>query len=359
MQVTLFGESAGAQSVLVHYTLPSSAPYFRSAIIESSPVAIPYKRFPEAVVLGSLLAELLGCRPRDMRCLRSKSAQDIARAQYETGSKVSSLKLLEVFQPWGPFVDRGGGGAGSGLIRDEPLGLIRRGEFSRKPLIMGTVTEETVQYIYSAWNRSVSSLTYEEAVFATYPGHVLDILARYPSWNGSARRDQRDTMVRMSTDLVFACPARNATRLVRSHGGVADVWLYVWDHALSFPGWGHVTECRGRVCHGSELIYLFHTEWAGNYTFTAGERALSELIMDFWTNFAKSGNPNNAVQPGGLPVGGRGRGRGRGPGDRLRWPVYSRDGGWPNLRFKSPASEVETDYKRENCDFWDTVGYAA
>ena len=105
IQVTLFGESAEAQSVLIHYTLPSSAPYFRNAIIESAPIAIPYKRFPEAIILDSLLAELLGRPPRDMKCMRSKSAMDVAKAQYQTRNKVSSLKLLEFFEPWGLFVD--------------------------------------------------------------------------------------------------------------------------------------------------------------------------------------------------------------------------------------------------------------
>lgn len=55
-QITLFGQSAGAQSTLIHLTLPSSAPYFRNAILESTPIAIPYKRFPEAILLGSLFA---------------------------------------------------------------------------------------------------------------------------------------------------------------------------------------------------------------------------------------------------------------------------------------------------------------
>ena len=212
--------------------------------------------------------------------------------------------------------------------------VIRRGEFNKKPLIIGTVSEETVQYIYSAWNRSVSSLTYEEVLFATYPGHFLEILPRYPPWNDT--QDERDTMVKVSTDLVFACPTRNATRLIRSHG-VSDVWMYVWDHALSFPGWGHVTECEGRVCHGSELIYLFHTEWAGSYTFTADEKVLSDLIMGFWTNFAQWGNPNTFDLEYGTST--------LKNGDvtrNLKWPIYGQDGSWPSLRFKSPASEIES-----------------
>lgn len=223
-------------------------------------------------------------------------------------------------------------------------------------------------------------------------------------------------MVRMSTDLVFACPTRNATRYIRSRG-LSHVWLYVWDHAFSFPGWGPVAECEGRVCHGSELVYVFHSEWAGNYTFTHDEQVLSGLIMDFWTNFAKSGNPNfaesrnpnfaeswkvNSAESGNLnfaeSAGNPSFAEPRNPSfaeprkpnfeesenpnyvhsgypslvddssrvvkkgrmdEKVVWPAYDANGNWPNFRFKSPAGGVEVNYKGDNCDFWDTIGYAA
>lgn len=281
-RITLFGQSAGAQSTLLHLTLLSSAPYFHRAIIESTPIAIPYKRFPEAILLGELFAELAGCAYRDMNCLRSKTANEIATAQFRARKKVSSLKLLEFFEPWGPFVD-------GELIKGEPLEMVKAGQFQQKPLIIGTTSEETVLYVYSAWNNSVNDLKYGEVVAATYPGHVVKILYMYPP---SYPTDERDEMVRMSTDLVFACPTRNATRIMRSHGN-NNIWVYVWDHAFSFPGWGQVFFCEGRVCHGSEIVYLFHTEKAGNYTFTREEEVISKEIMDFWTNFAKTGDPNN------------------------------------------------------------------
>ncbi|KAK7474994.1 hypothetical protein BaRGS_00033741 [Batillaria attramentaria] len=340
-KVTLFGQSAGAQSTLIHLTLPESAPYFRNAIVESSPIAIPYKRFPEAIILGGLFAELVGCQPRNMNCLRSKSANEITYAQYLARSKVSSLKLLEFFEPWGPFVD-------GQFIKAEPLALIREGQFSRKPLIIGTTSEETVLYVYSAWNTSVNNVLYGEVIVATYPGHAVEIIYMYPP---SYPRDERDTMVKMSTDLVFLCPTRNATRIMRA-SGVSDVWMYVWDHAFSFQGWGPITFCEGRVCHGSEIVFLFHTEAKGNFTFTPEEKVLSEEIMDFWTNFAKTGDPNN---PGRNSTGNK---SGR-SATALQWPVYAQDGDWPAFRFKTPASIIDTNYHGPYCDFWDTIGYAA
>ena len=68
--------------------------------------------------------------------------------------------------------------------------------------------------------------------------------------------------------------------------------MYVWDHA----DWGPLTFCEGRVCHESEVVYLFHSEWAENVTFTPAEEVLSEQIMDFWTNFIETDNPQRPVR---------------------------------------------------------------
>ena len=281
-----------------------------------------------------------------MNCLRSKTASEIVYAQSKAGNKLASLKLLEFFQPWGPFVD-------GQFIKDEPLPLIQSGQFSPKPLIIGTTSEETVLYIFSAWNTSVSDRMYTEVVLAMYPRHAIRILNMYPP---SQPSDERNQMVKLGTDLIFACPTRNASRVMRSRG-LTDVWLYVWDHALSFPGWGPITFCDGRVCHGSEIVYVFDSAWVFNFTFTPDEDVLSEQIMDFWTNFAKTGNPNDPGRD--QRHARRGSGTSRSSGPKLAWPAYGEEGDWPLLRFKTPTSSVEANYHGPYCDFWDSVGYAA
>ena len=293
-----------------------------------------------------LFSELAGCLPRDMQCLRSKTSEELAYAQYQTRNKVSSLKLLEFFEPWGPFVD-------GELIKGEPLRMIHAGLFSPKPLVIGTTSEEAVLYIYSAWNSSVNDLTYGEVVLATYPGHAVRILDMYPPGDLS---DERSQMAALGTDLVFTCPTRNATRSMRARG-LSGLWLYVWDHALSFPGWGPLTFCDGRVCHGSEIVYVFQSAWAGNFTLTPAERDLSELVMDFWTNFAKTGDPND---PGRAGPRGSGTTSGSSAAPGVTWPAYAEESGsFPLFRFKTPTSSVDRDYRSVYCDFWDSVGYAA
>jgi para-nitrobenzyl esterase len=44
--------------------------------------------------------------------------------------------------------------------------------------------------------------------------------------------------------------------------------------------------------HSSDLWYIFHSFKHSRRPFTAGDHALSKQIVDYWTNFAKYGDPN-------------------------------------------------------------------
>jgi para-nitrobenzyl esterase len=46
--------------------------------------------------------------------------------------------------------------------------------------------------------------------------------------------------------------------------------------------------------HSSDLWYVFHSFRHSWRPFTAGDEALSKKMVDYWTNFAKFGNPNGA-----------------------------------------------------------------
>jgi para-nitrobenzyl esterase len=48
--------------------------------------------------------------------------------------------------------------------------------------------------------------------------------------------------------------------------------------------------------HSSDLWYIFHSFKHSWRPFTAGDKALSLKMVDFWTNFAKYGDPNGKGQ---------------------------------------------------------------
>ncbi|XP_046360493.2 crystal protein-like [Haliotis rufescens] len=336
-RVTLFGQSAGAQSAVIHLASEESSALFRNAIIESSPFSIPYKTHAEALILGAHLASPLNCTARDINCLRQKNSVDIAQAQFISRSKLSSLRYLEEFEPWGPWVD-------GVTVKAEPVTAMDKGLFQKKPVMIGTTSEETRLYIYSAWDKPIDTVIYTAAILATHPNHGVDIMYEYPP---DEPQDQRNNLAVVATDFIFGCASRHVTRKMLEYG-VRDVWLYVYDHAFSFPGWGNMTFCQGHVCHGSEVPFVFQSAGRGGFKYTPDELALSDLVISYWSNFAKTGDPQ------GLP----------GSRDKVKavpaWPRYDAEIQqlhWPYQHFQTPKSFVDPNYNGPYCDFWDEVGY--
>jgi hypothetical protein len=61
---------------------------------------------------------------------------------------------------------------------------------------------------------------------------------------------------------VFSCPTRNAARTIAAKAPqlASSIYIYYYDHPLSFPGWGaNFSYCNGHVCHGSELPVLYNS----------------------------------------------------------------------------------------------------
>ncbi len=93
--------------------------------------------------------------------------------------------------------------------------------------------------------------------------------------------------------------------------GKEKSWLYWFDRA--WPG----QKDKGAF-HGSEIIYVFKTLDSENQPWTQEDRNLSELMSNYWVNFARNGNPNGPNVP--------------------QWPSYSNSD--PKLMRLSPEPAV-------------------
>ena len=188
-QVTLFGQSAGGQSTAIHLMSPGSAGLFTKAIIESAPFDIPFKSRVEALYLASTIVKLLNCTDAGdqyMSCLRSKTADQLAEAQHTSRKQPTSLKLLEFFEPLGPYVD-------GDVVPSELIKAAYADKLRKVPLMIGTVSEEARVFVYEAWGKPLTTAEYVAVAFGTYPKHVADILVQYPP---AISGDQRDLLSR-------------------------------------------------------------------------------------------------------------------------------------------------------------------
>jgi carboxylesterase type B len=238
-------------------------------------------------------------------------------AQAAIDNKITSFKLLLFFEPWVPVID-------NVLVHGQILDLVKNTSFPLKELIVGTLTEEAVFFIYEGWTKPVPPTTYAEVVAAAFREKAIKVLEHFPP---DSLSDVRPLLSRIATQWVFACSNRAFARQTASYN-------YVFGYPLDFDGWGNETFCNGHVCHGTELPFLFESEWNN---FTDAGRRVSASMATYWANFATSADPN---QP--LPV-------------ATPWPKAAA-GNDTYMYFQDPL-KVQDDYLKIDCDFWDSIGY--
>jgi para-nitrobenzyl esterase len=93
------------------------------------------------------------------------------------------------------------------------------------------------------------------------------------------------------TDTSFRCGA--VITASRHAGGGSPVFAYQFEQSL--PG----READG-AAHSYELPYVFGNLLSAGPlagSFTAGDQRLSDVMLTYWTNFAKGGDPNDARLP--------------------------------------------------------------
>ncbi|XP_030576080.1 crystal protein isoform X1 [Archocentrus centrarchus] len=240
-KVTVFGESAGAQSVSLHLMIQSSNPLFKQAILQSLPFSIPLKTRHDALKLGKDFAKQTNCSASDFVCLLSLTPQAVLAAQMKTS----------------------------------------------------TTSEEGVLFVYGVFNKPVSAVECTVYITAIFKQHTLRILHKYMPLYRDA--DHRNMLAQIVTDFVFLCPSRRSAR-----AGTAEdskVWMYVFDHVISDHRiWSGLTFCYQHSCHGAELPFLFHSASVANFTLSPSEKLLSNRMLCYWGAFAHTGDPSSRAQ---------------------------------------------------------------
>jgi para-nitrobenzyl esterase len=82
---------------------------------------------------------------------------------------------------------------------------------------------------------------------------------------------------------------------LQARTGKSKVFYYYFDqhpeHPADSPAADH------GMAHGVDVPYVFQTLNSKDPKLTPGDRAISETVSTYWTNFAKHGNPNGPGVP--------------------------------------------------------------
>jgi carboxylesterase type B len=324
--VTLFGESAGAFCVMGHIVSPLSAGLFHKSIVQSIPLMLPYRTISSASTLGEHFVDKAGCaKDKSDSCIRQLNSTQVLQAQVAAGKQCRLLEPIVVFMPWTPIID-------GKEILEEPLVALRKGSFNKVPMMLGSLSEEAIMFVYLALDNPLNTLKYDGILTALFTTKVFAVHALYPAQH----QDKRVDLSVLGTDLIFAAPTRNASMNIAKHN---DVYLYQFDHVLSFDCWSpRYPFCNGHSCHGAELPFVFNSASTRGFKFTPEEQRLSEQMIDYWTNFAWTGNPNSGPRA-----------------VSLQWPKFNAQSLY-NMKFATPTS-VEQGLRKEYMDAWDRLGY--
>lgn len=313
-RVTLAGESAGALSVALHLlSSPRSQPLFRSAIIQSAPLGIPFPTAEDAALAADAFMVATGCllRTDQLGCLRELEVEQVLEAQENW--RLSALFLqsgLSAVLPWGPVID-------GELLVQQPLtaGLLLG---NPKPLLVGYTADEGLLFVSWAVTEPLSPLLYEPALELVYGGaDSRAIHAAYPP----GPDDAREALSSSIGDALFVCPA--LALAAAAEPGTA--FVYSFTHAPGFRLDNRILQCSGRSCHATELSFVFGT---GGFEggFTGPEAGLSHEMGSQWAAFVSDGAA------------------GMGP-----WPAWS--AGPDQLMEFSIPSRLSTP-SGHNCDLW-------
>ncbi|XP_076021346.1 neuroligin-2a isoform X4 [Genypterus blacodes] len=293
-RITIFGSGAGASCVNLLILSHHSEGLFQRAIAQSGTAISSWSVNYQPLKYTKILARKVGCTYTEtadlVDCLRRKNFrelvdQDIQPARYHIA--------------FGPVVD-------GDVVPDDPEILMQQGEFLNYDFLIGVNQGEGLKFVDdSEDNDGISAAAFDYTIsnfvdnLYGYP-EGKDILREtikfmYTDWadrdNGDMRRK---TLLALFTDHQWVAPAVATAKLHAEFQ--SPVYFYTFYHHCQTetrPEWAD-------AAHGDEIPYVFGVPMIGATdlfpcNFSKNDVMLSAVVMTYWTNFAKTGDPNLPV----------------------------------------------------------------
>lgn len=273
-RVTIFGESAGGQNVLLLLASPLARGLFQRAIAQS-PVAETFSIHDAIHGADSPIASRrAGAMPVAHRL------QAPARDAAQHLRRLSPAQLIGAYVPGsvGIYLSPRPARDGVTLPRAPLPEVFASGTWNRVPVILGSNRDEMRTFL-------VDKPEHARLLFGALP--LLKDRAAYLAETGFQSRAWRALHVDAVADAMLA-------------GGHADVWTYRfdWDEAPRIPGLR--PDLSLGAAHAMEMPFVFRDR-AGRFDLfkvntpfnRRGRLALVQAMGDAWTRFARDGAPGD------------------------------------------------------------------
>ncbi len=268
-RVTIFGQSAGGESVLIHLVSPQSRGLYSQAIVESGPFWAHGPTIDnvhskaDAEQFGVGYAQSLGYPgPDAIARMRNVSVGDLINASPWPASSWERTHTLH----FEPTID-------GWLLPDSVDALFALHRENPVPFMIGSNANDGTTLSAGA------NITVPEYVtlIRNYFGNDADaVLAKYPA---SSTEEVQLRLAQIMTRYDFADSAKFAA------GSMADLEgnTYLYRYSYVIPG------LNMGAFHGSETLLLF------NLPGLKPDPAVAANIVDLWTRFARTGDPNGGM----------------------------------------------------------------
>ncbi|QDV44570.1 Fumonisin B1 esterase [Stieleria neptunia] len=258
--VTIFGESAGGTSVYLLTATPLSKGLFHRAILQSpwlDPVI--FRDLNKETDFGPA-AEFDGTEQTN-RLFGENETDALAKLR-----EMPAEELMEkVKQRWPVATD-------GYVFPQRPPEIYAAGKQHKIPTIVGTNRDEGTMFAGRQGFKNMQD--YRDALVERFGADADRLIDFYLE---DTNKDLRKSAVQLITDGWFVQPVRQFARAMDDSG--SDVWMY----HFTKPVWGWMG-----AAHAAEIGYVF-----GKLENPSPEDAeLSGAFMNYWVQFAKTGNPN-------------------------------------------------------------------
>jgi para-nitrobenzyl esterase len=276
-KVTIFGESAGAISVSMLCASPLAKGLFTGAISQSGGSFSPVR---DSGGMGDYMISLKGAEQQGIEFAERMGAQNLKALRTVPYDRWLDDPLSQMGGFW-PNAD-------GYVIAGDQYKLYQDGNYNDVNVIIGTNSDEGSMFVQPMEPQQYTDLIKER--FGPMAERALEL---YP---GGDQTEVYHSLADIFRETVFAWPSYAWARL-QSKTGSSGVYTYYFDQFRPEPFFPDGPVPRG-ASHGSEMTYVFgHTGMNPNMKATEEEQALSDLMIKYWTNFAKRGNPNGEGLP--------------------------------------------------------------
>jgi para-nitrobenzyl esterase len=259
--VTVFGQSSGSILISALVTSPLTRGLFHRAIGQSGGLFEPLEVAPEFQLEG---AEELG----------------VAFASRLNASSLQALRALPASeiaaQPFNPQPNVDGY-----VLRETPFEALAGGRANDVDLLVGSNSEEGLYFLSG---RDVRADNLGDVLSQDFPGFIVSLIGPRKPANDRAARE---AFISFESNMRFGW----------------NMWTWARLHAATgrrntfYYRFAHTPAGQDGATHGAEMPYIFDHLGLYDAPWTEDDRLLARRMISYWTNFAKTGDPNGEGLP--------------------------------------------------------------